>query len=113
MAVGETAIVLTWTGPDRLCGALGKPCIMSAEADGSTVVVKWVSVPGADGHLAVLIDLADWSFHEHIEDLPADAASHTFEDAPAGEYCAAVLAFTGTPEEFENYSFDLRAVTVE
>ena len=94
-------------------GALGKPCIMPAEADGSTVAVKRVSVPGADGHQAVLFYQADFSFHEYIEDLPADADSYTFEDVPAGEYFAAVLAFTGTPEKFDDYSFDLQAVTVE
>ena len=178
IADGETAIVLTWTGPDRLygapvdyyeveaseggtiwttlaprvaettythesleagdtrhyrvfarngegrspasavtCGAtdgaLSTPCILSAEVDGNTVTVEWINAKSADGHQVLLMNLVDFSFYGYVEDLPADTTSHTFQDVPAGEYFAFVLAYTGTLEDFNDFTYDLEAVVVE
>ena len=93
-------------------GALGKPCILSAKVDGSAVALEWINATGADGHLAVLMNLVDYDFHGDIVDIPAGATSHTFEDVPPGRYVAIVLAYTGAVEGLDEYRYESALITV-
>ena len=93
-------------------GALGKPCILSAKVDGSAVVLEWINATGADGHLAVLMNLVDYDFHGDILDIPAGTTSHTFEDVPPGRYVAIVLAYTGAVEGLDDYRYESALITV-
>ena len=93
-------------------GALGKPCILSAKVDGSAVSLEWINATGADGHLAVLMNLVDYDFHGDIVAIPAGTTSHTFEDVPPGRYVAIVLAYTGTVQDLDEYRYESALITV-
>ena len=86
----EVKALLADCDADPVSTEMTAPTGVAATADGNAVTVTWVDGENADSHGVILFD-SNWEFGTRIAGQQTDGTV-TFENVPAGDYTAVVVA---------------------